>query len=211
MRLPPLSAPPGQPCLCLLAPAQLESHIRRGRVGLHCPPVPAPLTLRPLCLQDLKLIGVSQPKYAAELAENRGKNRYNNVLPCECFGPRRGCLLCAGSGVMAQDSGLCALALGSLLGAIRGARINPGAAARRWDLLFLHCPVPASCSVPGRPCSEVIQAGSPPRFAESPEQLTGRWSGAGFADEKSDAQGRKVTCLTVRAGAGVGQSCQGTV
>ncbi|XP_054997412.1 LOW QUALITY PROTEIN: receptor-type tyrosine-protein phosphatase eta [Sorex araneus] len=31
--------------------------------------------------EDLKLIGISQPKYAAELAENRGKNRYNNVLP----------------------------------------------------------------------------------------------------------------------------------
>ncbi|XP_011930757.1 PREDICTED: receptor-type tyrosine-protein phosphatase eta isoform X3 [Cercocebus atys] len=31
--------------------------------------------------EDLKLVGISQPKYAAELAENRGKNRYNNVLP----------------------------------------------------------------------------------------------------------------------------------
>ncbi|XP_055989097.1 receptor-type tyrosine-protein phosphatase eta [Sorex fumeus] len=31
--------------------------------------------------EDLKLIGISQPKFAAELAENRGKNRYNNVLP----------------------------------------------------------------------------------------------------------------------------------
>ncbi|MCV4567062.1 hypothetical protein OFB72_31370, partial [Escherichia coli] len=31
--------------------------------------------------EDLKLIGISLPKYAAEIAENRGKNRYNNVLP----------------------------------------------------------------------------------------------------------------------------------
>ncbi|XP_008592096.1 PREDICTED: receptor-type tyrosine-protein phosphatase eta [Galeopterus variegatus] len=31
--------------------------------------------------EDLKLVGISQPKYVAELAENRGKNRYNNVLP----------------------------------------------------------------------------------------------------------------------------------
>ncbi|KAL6089207.1 hypothetical protein STEG23_014547, partial [Scotinomys teguina] len=32
-------------------------------------------------LWDLKLIGISLPKYTAEVAENRGKNRYNNVLP----------------------------------------------------------------------------------------------------------------------------------
>ena len=39
-----------------------------------------------VCLQDLKLVGINLPKYAAELAENRGKNRYNNVLPCKlCF------------------------------------------------------------------------------------------------------------------------------
>ncbi|XP_040836194.1 receptor-type tyrosine-protein phosphatase eta isoform X3 [Ochotona curzoniae] len=31
--------------------------------------------------EDLKLVGISLPKIAAELAENRGKNRYNNVLP----------------------------------------------------------------------------------------------------------------------------------
>ncbi|XP_038185802.1 receptor-type tyrosine-protein phosphatase eta isoform X2 [Arvicola amphibius] len=31
--------------------------------------------------EDLKLIGISLPKYTAEVAENRGKNRYNNVLP----------------------------------------------------------------------------------------------------------------------------------
>ncbi|XP_024604492.1 receptor-type tyrosine-protein phosphatase eta isoform X3 [Neophocaena asiaeorientalis asiaeorientalis] len=31
--------------------------------------------------EDLKLVGIGLPKYAAELAENRGKNRYNNVLP----------------------------------------------------------------------------------------------------------------------------------
>ncbi|KAM7327773.1 hypothetical protein ACRRTK_014140 [Alexandromys fortis] len=32
-------------------------------------------------LWDLKLIGISLPKCTAEVAENRGKNRYNNVLP----------------------------------------------------------------------------------------------------------------------------------
>lgn len=31
--------------------------------------------------EDLKIVGINLPKYAAELAENRGKNRYNNVLP----------------------------------------------------------------------------------------------------------------------------------
>ncbi|NXW42185.1 PTPRJ phosphatase, partial [Nyctiprogne leucopyga] len=31
--------------------------------------------------EELKSAGVLQPKFAAELAENRGKNRYNNVLP----------------------------------------------------------------------------------------------------------------------------------
>ncbi|XP_051000023.1 receptor-type tyrosine-protein phosphatase eta [Acomys russatus] len=31
--------------------------------------------------EDLKLIGINLPKYTAEIAENRGKNRYNNVLP----------------------------------------------------------------------------------------------------------------------------------
>ncbi|KAF1643194.1 Receptor-type tyrosine-protein phosphatase eta, partial [Eudyptes chrysocome] len=31
--------------------------------------------------EELKPAGVHQPKFAAELAENRGKNRYNNVLP----------------------------------------------------------------------------------------------------------------------------------
>ncbi|XP_037694404.1 receptor-type tyrosine-protein phosphatase eta isoform X2 [Choloepus didactylus] len=31
--------------------------------------------------EDLRPVGTNQPKYAAELAENRGKNRYNNVLP----------------------------------------------------------------------------------------------------------------------------------
>ncbi|XP_034624659.1 receptor-type tyrosine-protein phosphatase eta [Trachemys scripta elegans] len=30
---------------------------------------------------ELKLVGINQPKFAAELTENRGKNRYNNVLP----------------------------------------------------------------------------------------------------------------------------------
>ncbi|XP_064019310.1 receptor-type tyrosine-protein phosphatase eta isoform X2 [Pogoniulus pusillus] len=31
--------------------------------------------------EELKSVGIHQPKFAAELAENRGKNRYNNVLP----------------------------------------------------------------------------------------------------------------------------------
>ncbi|XP_074399430.1 receptor-type tyrosine-protein phosphatase eta isoform X2 [Zonotrichia albicollis] len=31
--------------------------------------------------EELKSAGVHQPKFAAELPENRGKNRYNNVLP----------------------------------------------------------------------------------------------------------------------------------
>ncbi|XP_010149631.1 PREDICTED: receptor-type tyrosine-protein phosphatase eta [Eurypyga helias] len=31
--------------------------------------------------EELKSAGVHQPKFAAELTENRGKNRYNNVLP----------------------------------------------------------------------------------------------------------------------------------
>ncbi|KFQ32742.1 Receptor-type tyrosine-protein phosphatase eta, partial [Merops nubicus] len=31
--------------------------------------------------EELKSAGVHQPKFAAELVENRGKNRYNNVLP----------------------------------------------------------------------------------------------------------------------------------
>ncbi|KFQ43897.1 Receptor-type tyrosine-protein phosphatase eta, partial [Nestor notabilis] len=31
--------------------------------------------------EELKSVGVHQPKFAAELPENRGKNRYNNVLP----------------------------------------------------------------------------------------------------------------------------------
>ncbi|XP_019375250.1 PREDICTED: receptor-type tyrosine-protein phosphatase eta isoform X6 [Gavialis gangeticus] len=31
--------------------------------------------------EELRPVGVHQPKFAAELTENRGKNRYNNVLP----------------------------------------------------------------------------------------------------------------------------------
>ncbi|XP_042302974.1 receptor-type tyrosine-protein phosphatase eta isoform X2 [Sceloporus undulatus] len=31
--------------------------------------------------EDLRLVGVNQPKFAAELPDNKGKNRYNNVLP----------------------------------------------------------------------------------------------------------------------------------
>ncbi|XP_067396735.1 receptor-type tyrosine-protein phosphatase eta [Emydura macquarii macquarii] len=31
--------------------------------------------------EELRSVGVNQPKFAAELIENRGKNRYNNVLP----------------------------------------------------------------------------------------------------------------------------------
>uniref|UniRef100_A0ABM5F8R6 protein-tyrosine-phosphatase n=1 Tax=Pogona vitticeps TaxID=103695 RepID=A0ABM5F8R6_9SAUR len=33
--------------------------------------------------ENLRLVGVNQPKFAAELPENKGKNRYNNVLPYE--------------------------------------------------------------------------------------------------------------------------------
>ncbi|XP_039392893.1 receptor-type tyrosine-protein phosphatase eta isoform X2 [Mauremys reevesii] len=31
--------------------------------------------------EELRSVGINQPKFAAELTENRGKNRYNNVLP----------------------------------------------------------------------------------------------------------------------------------
>uniref|UniRef100_A0A8D0G7X4 Receptor-type tyrosine-protein phosphatase eta n=1 Tax=Sphenodon punctatus TaxID=8508 RepID=A0A8D0G7X4_SPHPU len=31
--------------------------------------------------EELRSVGVNQPKFAAELPENKGKNRYNNVLP----------------------------------------------------------------------------------------------------------------------------------
>ncbi|CAM5149718.1 unnamed protein product [Natator depressus] len=31
--------------------------------------------------EELRSVGIHQPKFAAELTENRGKNRYNNVLP----------------------------------------------------------------------------------------------------------------------------------
>ncbi|XP_063145438.1 receptor-type tyrosine-protein phosphatase eta [Candoia aspera] len=31
--------------------------------------------------EDLRVVGANQPKFAAELPENKGKNRYNNVLP----------------------------------------------------------------------------------------------------------------------------------
>ncbi|XP_066465746.1 receptor-type tyrosine-protein phosphatase eta [Tiliqua scincoides] len=31
--------------------------------------------------EDLRMVGVNQPKFAAELTENKAKNRYNNVLP----------------------------------------------------------------------------------------------------------------------------------
>ncbi|XP_070813531.1 receptor-type tyrosine-protein phosphatase eta-like [Pituophis catenifer annectens] len=31
--------------------------------------------------EDLRPVGANQPKFAAELSENKGKNRYNNVLP----------------------------------------------------------------------------------------------------------------------------------
>ena len=35
------------------------------------------------CHQDLKDVGRNQPLDSALLPENRGKNRYNNILPCE--------------------------------------------------------------------------------------------------------------------------------
>ncbi|KAG6928952.1 protein tyrosine phosphatase, receptor type J, partial [Chelydra serpentina] len=31
--------------------------------------------------EELRSVGINQPKFAAELTDNRGKNRYNNVLP----------------------------------------------------------------------------------------------------------------------------------
>lgn len=34
------------------------------------------------CFQDLKDVGRNQPQDSALLPENRGKNRYNNILPC---------------------------------------------------------------------------------------------------------------------------------
>lgn len=48
-------------------------------------------TILMVCFQDLKLVGINLPKYAAELADNRGKNRYNNVLPCKLFFPHLPC------------------------------------------------------------------------------------------------------------------------
>lgn len=35
------------------------------------------------CVKDLKVVGTSQPKNSALQLENKPKNRYNNVLPCE--------------------------------------------------------------------------------------------------------------------------------
>lgn len=35
--------------------------------------------------KDLKDVGRNQPLDSALLPENRGKNRYNNILPCEFF------------------------------------------------------------------------------------------------------------------------------
>lgn len=37
--------------------------------------------------QDLKDVGRNQPLDSALLPENRGKNRYNNILPCESHTP----------------------------------------------------------------------------------------------------------------------------
>lgn len=34
-------------------------------------------------LKDLKLVGTGQSKTNALIVENKPKNRYNNVLPCE--------------------------------------------------------------------------------------------------------------------------------
>lgn len=43
------------------------------------------LTLVPLFLlpQELKLIGLDIPHFAADLPMNRCKNRYTNILPCK--------------------------------------------------------------------------------------------------------------------------------
>lgn len=35
------------------------------------------------CIKDLKVVGTSQTKNSALQLENKPKNRYNNVLPCE--------------------------------------------------------------------------------------------------------------------------------
>lgn len=37
---------------------------------------------RRVSLQDLKDVGRNQTMDVARLPENRGKNRYNNILPC---------------------------------------------------------------------------------------------------------------------------------
>lgn len=34
--------------------------------------------------QELKLIGLDIPHFAADLPMNRCKNRYTNILPCKC-------------------------------------------------------------------------------------------------------------------------------
>lgn len=44
------------------------------------------LTCHFLC-KDLKDVGRNQPLDTALLPENRGKNRYNNILPCESDKP----------------------------------------------------------------------------------------------------------------------------
>lgn len=38
---------------------------------------------RVCCCQDLKDVGRNQTQDSALFPENRGKNRYNNILPCE--------------------------------------------------------------------------------------------------------------------------------
>ena len=43
-----------------------------------------------LSCQDLKDVGRNQLMDSALLPENRGKNRYNNILPCECPAPPTG-------------------------------------------------------------------------------------------------------------------------
>lgn len=56
------------------------------------PPLPSPdktFTLTRVCFQDLKDVGRNQAMEVARVPENRGKNRYNNILPCEFSMSRR--------------------------------------------------------------------------------------------------------------------------
>ncbi|XP_057638025.1 receptor-type tyrosine-protein phosphatase eta [Chionomys nivalis] len=57
----------------LIRVENFEAHFKRQQADSNCGFAEE--------YEDLKLIGISLPKCTAEVAENRGKNRYNNVLP----------------------------------------------------------------------------------------------------------------------------------